>query len=111
MANEPKTRKDLETAVILKAWKDDAFRKELLSNPKAALAKLTGQPLPDDVQVVVHEETAKTFHLCLPATPATVTELDDQELEQVAGGGGAKPKTQCGAWCACAGSGSLQCAG
>ncbi len=36
MANEQKTRKDLEIALIMKAWKDDGFRQELLSNPKAA---------------------------------------------------------------------------
>jgi hypothetical protein len=91
MASEPKSRKDLEAAVILKAWKDDAFRKELLSNPKAAIAKLTGKPLPADMQVVVHEETAKTLHLCLPAKPAKAAgggELGDEELEAVAGGAG-----------------------
>lgn len=88
MANEPQSRKDLETAVILRAWKDDAFRRELLANPKAAIAKVTGKPLPDDLQVVVHEETAKTLHLCLPAKPAPTAgaELADEELEAVAGG-------------------------
>jgi hypothetical protein len=90
MAAAPKSRKDLESALILKAWKDDAFRQELLSNPKAAIEKLTGHRVPDDVQVVVHEETARTFHLCLPAKPASETgrALSDVDLETVAGGAG-----------------------
>jgi len=91
MANEPKTRQDLETALILKAWKDDAFRQELLSNPKAAIAQVTGKPLPDDVQVVVHQETSKTIHLVLPEKPAgrvatQLGELTEEQLRQVAGG-------------------------
>jgi len=91
MADELKTRKDLEAAVIMRAWKDDAFRRELLSDPKAAIARLTGKPLPAGVKVVVHEETATTLHLCLPARPAKAAgagELSDAELEAVAGGGG-----------------------
>ena len=90
MADEPKTRRDFETALILRAWKDDAFRRELLSDPKAAIAKVAGRRLPDDVEVVVHEETAKTIHLCLPEKPATAlrrgAELSDDDLGAVAAG-------------------------
>ena len=86
MANEQKTRKDLEIAIIMKAWKDDGFRKELLANPKAAIAKLTGKPLPADLQVVVHQETAKTIHLVVPEKPASTDELNEEELGKVAAG-------------------------
>ena len=54
--------------------KDETFRQELLSNPKAA--------------IVVHQDTPTTLHLVLPvpASSAAGAELSDAELEQATGG-------------------------
>ena len=40
------TRQQLETALIEKCWKDPAFRKEVVSDPKGMLEKHLGRKLP-----------------------------------------------------------------
>jgi hypothetical protein len=41
------TRQQLETALIEKCWKDPAFRKEVVSDPKGMLEKHLGRELPE----------------------------------------------------------------
>jgi Nitrile hydratase, alpha chain len=80
------TRRDLETALIEKCWKDPEFRKQVVSDPKGMLERHTGQRLPPEVKIFVHQEDANTVHFSIPPTPANVTELSDEDLERVAGG-------------------------
>ena len=75
-ANEMKYR------ILHKAEQDSEFRARLIADPKAAIRDEVGQPLPDDLEVVVHENTATTVHLVLPPSPA----ISEAELEGVAGG-------------------------
>ena len=79
-------RKDKEAEIIAKALKEPAFKQELLSNPKAAIEREVGQPLPPDVEIQVVEETPTTLYLVLPSTSTVPRELSDQQLESVAGG-------------------------
>jgi hypothetical protein len=79
-------RREVLDRVIEAAWKDQAFKTLLLADPKAALKQIN-VPVPDGITVEVHEDTGKTFHLVIPRDPA-VSELSDDELEAVAGGGG-----------------------
>ena len=65
-----------------KAEEDTNFRKQLLSNPRSALQEAFDIAVPDDFNVVVHEDDARTAHLVLPAS----TELTDAQLQQAAGG-------------------------
>jgi len=67
----------IQEQLIAKAMKDETFRQELLSNPKAV--------------IVVHQDTPTTLHLVLPvpASSAAGAELSDAELEQATGGTGA----------------------
>lgn len=65
-----------------KAEEDTDFRKQLLANPTAALTENFDISVPDDFNIVVHEDDARTAHLVLPAS----TELTDAQLEQAAGG-------------------------
>jgi hypothetical protein len=78
-------RNQLYTKIVEAAWRDEAFRQELLANPKAALKRLNVN-LPDSVDVHVHEESGKALHLVLPRNPAS-SKLSDEELDGVAGGG------------------------
>ncbi len=80
------TKRDMETALIEKCWRDPNFMKDVVSDPKGTIEKALGQKLPEQVKIFVHPEDAQTLHFSLPPTPASVTELSDEDLEKVAGG-------------------------
>ena len=48
--------------IIVKAWRDPAFKAELIANPAAAL-KAEGMDVPVGMTVSVVENTEKHFHL------------------------------------------------
>jgi hypothetical protein len=86
MEAQAATRRDLETALIERCWKDPEFKKTVLSDPKGMLERHTGQKLPAQVKIFVHEEDANTLHFSIPPAPGNLSELSDADLEQVAGG-------------------------
>jgi hypothetical protein len=64
---------------------DQEFRKKLLATPREALSEFYGTEIPTTVDVRFIENTADaTFVLPDPVDPAA--ELNEQELEAVAGG-------------------------
>ena len=79
-----------QAQIIARAMKDDAFRQELLANPKAALERELKITIPDDVVIHVYEDTPTTIHLALPLKTSSgePQELSDAELDAIAGGGG-----------------------
>jgi hypothetical protein len=84
-------RAEMERRIIQRSIEDDAFRQQLLEDPKAAVEQELGSRLPEEVRVETVEETAETIYLVLPGTPmagAEGGELSDQQLEAVAGGAG-----------------------
>jgi hypothetical protein len=79
-------RRELETQLIEKCWKDSEFMKRVISDPKGMLEQHTGQKLPAGLKIVVHEEDANTLHFTIPQAPTNLNELSDAELDRVAGG-------------------------
>jgi len=72
--------------IIAKAWRDPAFKAELIANPAAAL-KAEGINVPDGMAVTVVENTDKQFHLVLPLVYSyelcgmTVTVLENTDKQ------------------------------
>jgi len=64
-----RTRKDLEIHLITRALKDEAFKQELLANPKAVVEKELGTKLPEELEINVLEETEDTLYMVLPCNP------------------------------------------
>ena len=84
MSDLQMSSEELTKKLILKAWSDSAFKKELIENPKAAIEKELNTKLPDDVNVKVVETDEKTILLPIPVKPKG--ELTEEQLESVAGG-------------------------
>jgi hypothetical protein len=84
------TRFELEQKLIERAWEDEKFKQELLSNPKAVFEKESGQELPKDIEIEVIQETDNKAYLVLPINPVpaakTEEEISEEALEAVAGG-------------------------
>ena len=55
--------------LITRAWEDEAFKRELLANPKATIEKALGVAFPEDIEIYVHEQTPTEVHLVLPMPP------------------------------------------
>ena len=76
--------KKLWAKIVAKAWCDEAFKAELLSNPERVL-KAEGAEIPEGVRVHVVEEqkpsTAEDIYLYLPPVNQTIT-LDNEEVKK-----------------------------
>jgi Nitrile hydratase, alpha chain len=81
-------QKTLQEQITARAMKDEAFRQQLLSNPKETLERELGLTFPQGATIQVHEDTPTTIHLVLPMrTPSgQPQELSDEDLEQASGG-------------------------
>ncbi len=75
------TATELKDRILSKAEEDGEFRARLIADPKAAISSEVGVAMPDGFDVAVHEDSATTAHLVLPASP----KLSEAELETVAG--------------------------
>jgi hypothetical protein len=80
--------RDYELDIIVKAWRDEPFRKRLLNNPKQAIEKEFDITVPSEVQIFVHEENEYSLHLIVPSVPSNfnASDLSDDELRDVIGG-------------------------
>ena len=73
---------ELQAQIIARALEDEGFRTGVIDNPKTAIAAMFGVNLPAELDIQVHEDTATTTHLVLPATG----KLDDATLQFAPGG-------------------------
>lgn len=83
----PMSRRDLEEKIVARAWTDDAFRRDFVTDPKAQFEAHLGTKLPEALRITVHEETPDNLHFVIPVRPkGNLDELSDDDLEKVAGG-------------------------
>ena len=73
----------LQDWIISIAMHDQAFRQELMLNPKETLERELGISFPEEVKIEMHEDTPTTIHLVLPLKPKTgsLMEVSYAELE------------------------------
>lgn len=81
---------ELMQTIINKAWEDASFKQELVINPIEAIERLTGEKvrLPKGKKLVVRDQTSEeVIYINIPAVKnMDDSELNDEELEAVAGG-------------------------
>ena len=86
--NEGTQQKDFQSHLIAKAWKDESFREELLSDPKAVIEREFGTKTPENTEIRVLEETPDTIYLVLPWKGITTRDehnLLDSDVDGVGG--------------------------
>src|SRR5690348_6300043 len=80
------TKSTLQEQVMKRALIDEAFRQEMLSNPRMVLARDYNVHIPETVNIRVLEDTTAVITFTLSPRQGAVQELSDAELEAVAGG-------------------------
>ncbi|MEH1770610.1 NHLP leader peptide family RiPP precursor [Nostoc sp.] len=84
---QAQTRQDIEARIVAKAWKDEAYKQELLTNPKTVTRQKFGVKFADDLNVSVREENSNSLYFVLPLCPQIEgQELSEEELNSVVGG-------------------------
>ncbi|GLV60053.1 hypothetical protein KDH_68760 [Dictyobacter sp. S3.2.2.5] len=78
----------LETRIIARAESDQAFRRQLLHDPRAAIEQAFGVTFPASAVVHVEEDRHHTLRVVLPASQVAEVELDDAQLTEINGGSG-----------------------
>ena len=67
--------------------RDKAFREAFDRDPKAAIAEYYKQELPADVELVIHRNEDKRWHVTLPAANRSqAKQLTDEDMDNLAGG-------------------------
>jgi hypothetical protein len=75
-----------ESHLVAKANKDKAFRRRLIKNPKATIAKELKVKFEPGAKVTVIEETSKTWHLVIPLKPKNSAKKEPLVLVRNRGG-------------------------
>ena len=84
--------------VLSKSALDSEFRAGLLTDPRATLEKMAGEPLPDNLRVKFIEKDGDCDAMFVLPDPIAADELTSQELEAVAGGVGDLHINLCNGW-------------
>ncbi|GEM_PF-2430263 len=80
--------RDYELDIIVKAWRDEAFRLQLIKDPKKAIEQEFDIKVPHDMHIAVHEEHDHSLHLIVPSVPSNFEagDMSDDDLKHVIGG-------------------------
>lgn len=88
-----KKNEDMRSKIIARAWKDPAFKKRLLQDPKGALKEM-GLHV-DNTKIKVIEDTNNSFTFVLPPMPSNITHYSDEELARIAAAEGLNTGVTC----------------
>ena len=80
------TRGQLMDGIVSRADSDPTFRDRLLRDPRGVVSRHLGLTIPAWVNVEIVRETPDTYYVVLPRRSHEGAELQDHELERVAGG-------------------------
>lgn len=69
--------------VVRRAAEDPDFRERLTADPARTWEESTGMSVPDDIEIVVLENSSRTVNLVLPSADLASEDLDD--LQAVGG--------------------------
>ena len=89
------TRGEMQDLLAKFASSNPQYRSALLKNAKAVVEKQFNMSLPDNVKVQAVEEKADTIYVVVPHAVSAGAELDDADLEKVAGGAKVKGDANC----------------
>jgi hypothetical protein len=95
------SRREFEAKIIAHAWKDENFKRKLLSNPEEALREFYAG-LPKNYHFKVYEEKENEWTLVLPSAPIDSKKLSESELLQFAGGDNTDSACSCAISASCA---------
>lgn len=90
------TRGEMQDLLAKFASSSPQYRAALISNPRAIVEKQFNMTIPDNVSVKAVEESSDTIWVVVPHAVAAGAELDDADLEKVAGGSKVKGDANCG---------------
>ncbi|MCU0241001.1 MAG: NHLP leader peptide family RiPP precursor [Vicinamibacteria bacterium] len=80
------TRGQLYDKIADQAAKNPRYRDQLMKDPRTLMSKQLGTDIPASMKIKILEETPDTYFVVLPYVPKEGQELDDADLEKVAGG-------------------------
>ena len=89
------TRGEMQDLLAKFAGSNPQYRSALLKDPRSLVEKQFNMSLPDNVKVKAVEESADTIYVVVPHAVAAGAELDDADLEKVAGGSTVKGDAHC----------------
>jgi hypothetical protein len=75
--------------IVTRTWEDEAFKQELVNNPKPVIEQVTGEKLPEGLVIRVVQQTPNIRYLQLPSASSMTAEERQQtvnELRQGAAG-------------------------
>jgi hypothetical protein len=84
--NGKETRDQIEAKINAHAWKDHAFKKRLLENPRETLKEM-GLVIPAHAHIFIHEEAEHIWHLTIRKEPPNAASLPEETLGKLAAGG------------------------
>jgi hypothetical protein len=70
---------ELLQGVLARAMADDDYRRQLLDDPRPALRE-AGLDIPDQVEVVFHQNAADRIHFVLPSRPLSEQSMEPSEI-------------------------------